>query len=495
MTCNPAWPEIVNALLPGQTASNCPDIVAQVFQGKLTACLHDMETMADPASSAGEDGGYPHYCRRNLHRFIKFPGTEREEIYTDASVVSTNPWLASKYNCHINVEIANGVAAVKCLYKYVYKGHDRTLFTVEAGAPRNKVKGFLDARYVCAPEAMHRLFQYQMHGHKPAVTCLALHLPNEQQVQFDPEDGPPTAAAPPEMTLTAFVKLCATVPPVPKAQNLLYLDVPRSFRWDLNKQAWQERKTNTPTIGRMYFCGPEAGERYYLRLLLLNVPSPTSFAQLRTFAGTEFKTFQEACVERGLLQDNTEANRCLTEAAVLHSGHQLCHLFAMLLTADGGVSNAAESWETHYNSLSDDAKYHLRMRRTSLCDHGLPLPTATFENELKLSQLMMEERSTPEQIEQMNEAWMKNLEAFTVEQRHTFERICDSVFNAQGKMFFINAPGGTGKTFLETRILSQIRSENKYALAVASSGIAALLLPKGRTAHSRFKIPIDIFDD
>ncbi|SGZ18802.1 BQ5605_C020g09205 [Microbotryum silenes-dioicae] len=42
MTCNPAWPEIVNALLPGQTASNRPDIVARVFQGKLTAWLHDI---------------------------------------------------------------------------------------------------------------------------------------------------------------------------------------------------------------------------------------------------------------------------------------------------------------------------------------------------------------------------------------------------------------------------------------------------------------------
>jgi hypothetical protein len=32
-------------------------------------------------------------------------------------------------------------------------------------------------------------------------------------------------------------------------------------------------------------------------------------------------------------------------------------------------------------------------------------------------------------------------------------------------------------------------------LAVASSGIASLLLPGGRTAHSRFKIPIDLHDE
>jgi ATP-dependent DNA helicase PIF1 len=31
-----------------------------------------------------------------------------------------------------------------------------------------------------------------------------------------------------------------------------------------------------------------------------------------------------------------------------------------------------------------------------------------------------------------------------------------------------------------------------FALAVASSGIAVLLLPGGRTPHSHFKIPLDI---
>lgn len=35
----------------------------------------------------------------------------------------------------------------------------------------------------------------------------------------------------------------------------------------------------------------------------------------------------------------------------------------------------------------------------------------------------------------------------------------------------------------------------KIVLTVASSGVASLLLPRGRTAHSRFKIPCDIDDD
>lgn len=41
-------------------------------------------------------------------------------------------------------------------------------------------------------------------------------------------------------------------------------------------------------------------------------------------------------------------------------------------------------------------------------------------------------------------------------------------------------------------ILASVRSEGKIAIAVASSGIASLLLPGGKTLHSRFKIPIKL---
>jgi hypothetical protein len=41
-TCNPKWPEIQNALLPGQTAQDRPDIVACVFRLKLAELFKDI---------------------------------------------------------------------------------------------------------------------------------------------------------------------------------------------------------------------------------------------------------------------------------------------------------------------------------------------------------------------------------------------------------------------------------------------------------------------
>ena len=58
-------------------------------------------------------------------------------------------------------------------------------------------------------------------------------------------------------------------------------------------------------------------------------------------------------------------------------------------------------------------------------------------------------------------------------------------------MFFIDGPGGTGKTFLYCALYAKVRLLNKIVLPTATSGIAASNMPTGRTAHSRFKIPTD----
>jgi len=87
--------------------------------------------------------------------------------------------------------------------------------------------------------------------------------------------------------------------------------------------------------------------------------------------------------------------------------------------------------------------------------------------------------------------WESHHQLLNDEQRNAHERILHSVENGIGGMFMIHRHGGTGKTFLYKVICSRLRSEGTIVLCTASSGIAALLLPGGHTAHSMFKIPID----
>jgi hypothetical protein len=65
----------------------------------------------------------------------------------------------------------------------------------------------------------------------------------------------------------------------------------------------------------------------------------------------------------------------------------------------------------------------------------------------------------------------------------------------QGGVFFLDGPGGSGKTFVYNVLLASVCNEGHVALVVASSGIVALLLQGGRTSHSAFKIPIDVHRD
>ena len=81
------------------------------------------------------------------------------------------------------------------------------------------------------------------------------------------------------------------------------------------------------------------------------------------------------------------------------------------------------------------------------------------------------------------------------EQRIVYNKILQSVNNEDGKLFFLDAPAGTGKTFLINLLKAKMKMANKEHISVTSSGIAATLLLNCRTVHSIFKIPIQLNED
>lgn len=58
-----------------------------------------------------------------------------------------------------------------------------------------------------------------------------------------------------------------------------------------------------------------------------------------------------------------------------------------------------------------------------------------------------------------------------------------------GNVFMVQGPAGCGKTFLLNQVMNHCLTENVKAIAVAYTGIASCLLPKGKTVHSLFRIP------
>ncbi|XP_049388658.1 uncharacterized protein LOC125853014 [Solanum stenotomum] len=76
------------------------------------------------------------------------------------------------------------------------------------------------------------------------------------------------------------------------------------------------------------------------------------------------------------------------------------------------------------------------------------------------------------------------------EQAQAYNTILERVNSETPGLFFVDGPGGTRKTFLYRALLGKVRSEGMIALASATSGVAATILPGGRTTHSRFAIPL-----
>jgi hypothetical protein len=464
-------------------------------------------------TSVTEDS-YARTRRRNTGQtYVIGTGTRVKQV-DNRWVVCHSKYLIWKYRCHINVESIASVKAIKYIYKYVYKGHDRT--TMEFGTCRDEIKLYLDARYVSSCEAHWRLYLFDMQEHIPPIIRLQVHLPDQHSVVFNPErDGNIqdvlASRGNVDTTLTGWFKANAELPPE-IVHNLLYQNFPSKLVWSKKNHKWTVREKGF-AVGRMYHAHPTSGERFYLRLLLTRVKGATSFDDLKFFGDRQYLSFKDACIARGLLEDDHEWHQCLEEAGDMQIGLQLRHLFVTILR-DCCPANPRELWETFWRQICDDLKYQLdnhtdivNASEDQVQDYGLYLIDKLLsytgrrlsdwdtmpqfvENwgEILGNHLIQEQRQydTDQQARLAEEC----IACLNQDQRAAYEQITAALDTRSGETFFLHGPGGSGKTYLYNTLCYRLRSLNKIVLCVASSGIAAILLKGGRTAHSRLKIPI-----
>lgn len=323
--------------------------------------------------------------------------------------------------------------------------------------------------------------------------------------------------------MTAFFELCREDL---FAATLLYAEVPKYYTWNATSKKFQRRKQGIPVqgydnvyasdaLGRVYTVHPNNAECYYLRMLLIYVKGPTSFSHLRTVDGEECQTYREACQRLQLLETDQHWETTLMDASASCHPRQMRTLFAIILTTCS-PSNPKHIWEKFKEGLSEDILHHVRTvsrDNTILFSHNI-FNEALIKiediclaiNNKTLIQLGMvaPERSAfhifDQDLLREQQFDVEDLRTFVAakkpllveEQQSAYDKIITAVTNGTGGLFFLDAPGGTGKTFLISILLAQIRSGNGIALAIASSGIAATLLDGGRTAHSALKLPLNM---
>jgi ATP-dependent DNA helicase PIF1 len=134
----------------------------------------------------------------------------------------------------------------------------------------------------------------------------------------------------------------------------------------------------------------------------------------------------------------------------------------------------------------------------SLSDYHLPTPSIDFDDLHGLPRITAEEVNYDE--EELAAQWELVYSQTNTEQKEVLDLVT-SVAQSDGQsgLYFIDGPGGTGKTFVENLILAKVRSLGRIwclcatrtlgavALSVASSGTSAILLEGGRTSQSRWK--------
>nr|XP_043620138.1 uncharacterized protein LOC122591985 [Erigeron canadensis] len=257
--------------------------------------------------------------------------------------------------------------------------------------------------------------------------------------------------------------------------DLTYSEFPDHFVWLQGDRFWKHRDLGD-SVGRIVAAHPTEGER-------------------------------EACLLRGYLVDDNSQQLCLQEASTFHLPYELRRLFATLLVYSC-PNNPQALWLAYEDLMVEDLlrfnqMTHKEATKQALLQvngflqsmgrniHEFDLAPQAYSyadlqdltREIRAEQGIIVSQEDLDTIIKLNE-----------KQKIAFDIIIGRVHSNEGGAFFVDGPGGTGKTYLYRALLAKIRSETHIALATATSGIAASILPGGRTAHSRFKIPLDLVE-
>ncbi|KAG7594947.1 P-loop containing nucleoside triphosphate hydrolase [Arabidopsis thaliana x Arabidopsis arenosa] len=496
-------------------------------------------------TKVGSDG-YPVYRRRLTEDYIEKGDVKCDNRY----VVPYNKKLSLRYNAHINVEWCNQNGSIKYLFKYINKGPDMVTVIVEpinqpktgetstgstatgdtattAQEPdsnekkKDEIKDWFDCRYVSASEAVWRIFKFPIQHRSTPVLKLSFHVEGKQSVYFDPKSQIADVldrVSNEDSQFMAWLTLNrknAVGKNGKRARELLYAEIPAYFTWDGKNKQFKKRSRGW-ALGRINYVPRKMEDEYYLRVLLNIVRGPQSYDDIKTYQGVVYPSYKEACFARGILDDDQVYIDGLIELGQHSFAPVLRNFFAMMLLSMS-LARPEHVWSETWHLLAEDI---LAMKKAEYNNPELTLTEAQIKNYTlqEIEKIMLFNGGTLEAFEHFPKPTREgidnsnrlivdelryNIESnlveqhaewrdkLTPEQRGVYNEITGAVFNGLGGVFFVYGSGGTGKTFIWKTLAAAIRSRGLICLNVASSGIASLLLEGGRTAHSRFSIPLN----
>ena len=227
------------------------------------------------------------------------------------------------------------------------------------------------------------------------------------------------------------------------------------------------------------------------------------------------------------MKDEKEWNYALFEAHREGAfAFQLRALFCFILLRNESP-NGLRLWEKHKRKLSDDMVREATLNGLDE-EFGYNQALLEIQRELQSANREMQDYRLPEperderydrnnmaevqaQVEfdifKCRDKYLESRGVMNREQREFLDLVTAAIDNDNTRpipmdynVLFLDAPAGTGKTFMFNAILNYVRSqppdaltgERHIGLAVAASGIASLLMAGGRTVHNRFGLGKDV---
>ena len=490
------FPELHKLVTTHMVHKPCDQVSAPCIRDDGICKAHYPKPFRD--STTVDAQGYVQYRRRRGRTVTKIYNGQQVEV-TNEYIVPYTAELLLLFDCHINVEIVSSVAPVKYLFKYIHKGPPKMCLSVG----NDEFQNFVSGRYISPGDASWRILGFPLIDRRFTCVRLPVHLPEMQSVVFEDDDANLsivyTRSA--QTQLTQFFQFCKQHPKM----KIKYPEMPTYAVWNRTTKIWTPAKNCTAQkLGRVHRVKPQEGERFYLRVLLDHVESPKSFKNLKTFRNVVYATFREAADARGLLNNDAEMRAMLDEASSCEMPQALRSTFASMLMFSTPTTSQ-ELFNRYVPQMGEDFKRinpaidaeSLKSMVAQALDTILAYHGSSLFDYIDVIPLLHPPSTSNTQESSLYQTSLLNVLKFTPTQTAIYETLQEAIRNrhdVDSSCFMLNAPAGTGKTFLLNGLVANCIHNQLNVAATATSAIAASLLINGNTAHSKFNLPVEYFD-
>ncbi|GJV80975.1 DNA helicase [Tanacetum coccineum] len=220
---------------------------------------------------------------------------------------------------------------------------------------------------------------------------------------------------------------------------------------------------NEKSLGRLIYVHPSSCDLFYLRMLLCHQKGCKSPVELRIVHDHILPTYRDTCEALGLLGDDKEWDITLEESDVSGSSAEIISLFSQILIYCD-IADPGKLWTKHWQTIRDDIPAKVS-KETGIPNYHAPIQHLL--EDLK-NKLLMEDKNYKRDL--LMQEFIHSVPKLNHDQKKIYDLIINASATNQQELLFVYGH-------------------------VALSGIASPLLPAGRTAHYRFKHPLELTNE